>query len=252
MDAIKKNNGFLNVANGETITIFPLHGSKLKITVNVNIIYIDQLHENQIEDLTGIQRIKINCQIDNSLLSNATNEIQNAPDEFEEVWHKDYGEIDSGNLIDLDGDVSRLLDQVRLSSDWDNDSVRFDKILLRKQDSFDLSQFHTDHFNSCPPKVRKQGDLERIIFNVGKNSRFFAVLNLNPSAVMERIHDPFSFDEYNDFFNDQGVVDLIIYETPSFNGTVLHGLKFNAYSTIHSGFGAKDDIAIVLSKWTLK
>lgn len=252
MDAIKKINGFLNVANSETITIFPLHGSKLKITVNVHIVYINQLHENQIEDLTGIQRIKINCQFDNSLLSNAINEIHNAPDEFEEIWHKDYGEIDSGNLIDVDGDVSRLLDQVRLSSDWDNDSVRFDKILLRKQDSFDLSQFHTDHFNSYPPRIRKHGALERIIFNIGKNPRFFAVLNLNPSAVMERIHDPFSFEEYNDFFNDQGVMDLMIYETPSFNGALLHGLKFNAYSTIHSGFGAKSDIAIVLSKWTLK
>jgi hypothetical protein len=251
MDAIK-NNGFLNVVNGETITICPLQGSQLKITVNVNIFYINKLHENQIIDLTGIQRIKINCQIDDSLLSNAINEIKNAHDEFEEIWHKDYGEIDSGNLIDLDGDVSRLLDQVRLSSDWDDDSVRFDKILLRKQDSFDLSQFHTDHFNSYPPKIRKHGALERIIFNIGKNPRFFAVLNLNPSVVMERIHDPFSFEEYNNFFNDQGTMDLIIYETPGFNGTVLHGLKFNAYSTIHSGLGAKDDIAIVLSKWTLK
>ena len=251
MDAIK-NNGFLNLANGETITICPLQGSQLKITVNVNVVHIDELPENQILDLTGLQRIKINCQIDDSLLFNAINEIQNVPDEFEEIWHKDYGEIDSGNLIDLGGNVSRLLDQVRLSSGWDNDNVRFDKILLRKQDNFDLSQFHTDHFNSHPPRIREHGTLERIIFNIGKTPRFFAVLNLNPSVVMERIHDPFSFDEYNDFLNDQDVMDLIIYETPNFNGALLHGLKFNAYSTIHSGFGAKRDIAIVLSKWTLK
>ena len=115
------NQNIANISNldelsdGEMVYIKPLHDDPdFKILVRIQRITA----QNEPERLKklGISRFSINYHIDRTVLKEIINQILQLPDEFEELWHRDYGEIDSGNIIDSSGEASGLLDNISKSS----------------------------------------------------------------------------------------------------------------------------------------
>ena len=125
----KKN--FANISNldelsdGEMVYIKPFHDNPdFKFLVKIQRITA----QNEPERLKkiGIRRLSINFHIDRTVLTEIISQILQLPDEFEELWHRDYGEISSGNIIDSSGEASGLLDNISKSMEWENESPRFD------------------------------------------------------------------------------------------------------------------------------
>jgi len=200
---------------------------------------------------SGIDRVK--CDLDLLLSYSKQSFIKTIKQELgcvEEVWHRDYGEIDSGNVIDKNGRISQILDHLRDSLKWQKEIITFDKVMLRKDDTLNFDEFHADHFCSIPPRIRKDGFMERAIFNLNDVVRYFAVLNIHPVIVNSIIKDPMCLTEYKHLFEAVQPINISIVEIPPMESiSIIHGITFNAFTTIHSGVGQRGDLAAVISKW---
>ena len=250
------NQNIANISNldelsdGEMVYIKPLHDDPdFKILVRIQRITA----QNEPERLKklGISRFSINYHIDRTVLKEIINQILQLPDEFEELWHRDYGEIGSGNIIDSSGEASGLLDNISKSMEWGNESPRFDKFILRKRDNYRLSEFHTDHYCSQPERTRTKGMMKRAILNLGDTSRWIAVLNIPSSIVKNSIKDPYFKNNYKNMLTSIKKYDIVLIETaPSgYKRKEINGLIFDSFTTVHSGFGRKGEIGAVLSHW---
>jgi len=202
--------------------------------------------------LKGLRRVS--CALEQSQISlkeNLIDEFKNFSLGTEEVWHRDYGEIDSGNDIDDRGYISVFLDQIRDSLQWDKEGVTFDKVMLRREDNHDLDQFHADHFVSNPPKIRSKGVMERAIFNLNNIVRYFAVLNIAPEKVNTAIKDPYCLVDYENLLEEVQPIEIEILEIPPMRSPqMIHGICFDAFSTVHAGFGREGDLAAIVSNWS--
>jgi hypothetical protein len=235
--------------HGEIIKIQPIIGLDKEIMVQVVRCTADRpLPANM---AARVKRISIKDGIDTVSLKSAIGEIERLPDEFEEIWHKDYGEIDSGNYVDTVGAISTLLDSLADGIGWSRELPRFDKVHVRKNDDFGLNKFHADHFYSEPARTRLLGRMDRAIINLGESSRWLAVLVLPEELIKKYIADPYCQASYALLMSEieYGMLGLI--ETPK--RTVdnrLHGVVFNAFDLIHCGYGGKYDVAAIVSHWS--
>ena len=250
------NQNIANISNldelsdGEMVYIKPLHDDPdFKILVRIQRI-TTQNEPERLKKL-GISRFSINYHIDRTVLKEIINQILQLPDEFEELWHRDYGEIDSGNIIDSSGEASGLLDNISKSMEWGNESPRFDKFILRKRDNYRLSEFHTDHYCSQPERTRSKGVMKRAILNLGDTSRWVAVLDIPSSIVKNSIKDPYFKNNYKNMLTSIKKYDIFLIETaPSgYKRKEINGLFFDSFTTVHCGFGKKGEIGAVLSHW---
>jgi len=250
------NQNFANISNldelsdGEMVYIKPLHDDPdFKILVKVQ--RITAQNEPETLKKLGISRFSINYHIDRTVLTEIINQILQLPNEFEELWHRDYGEIDSGNIIDSSGEASGLLDNISKSLEWENESPRFDKLIFKKRDNFRLSEFHTDHYCSQPERTRTKGTMKRAILNLGDTSRWIAVLDIPSSIVKNNIKDPYFKNNYKNMLTVVNKFDMFLIETvPSgYKRKEMNGLFFDSFTTVHCGFGSKGEIGAVLSHW---
>ena len=250
------NQNIANISNldelsdGEMVYIKPLHDDPdFKILVRIQRITT----QNEPERLKrlGISRFSINYHIDRTVLKEIINQILQLPDEFEELWHRDYGEIGSGNIIDSSGEASGLLDNISKSMEWGNESPRFDKFILRKRDNYRLSEFHTDHYCSQPERTRTKGTMKRAILNLGDTSRWVAVLDIPSSVVKEKIKDPYCKKNYIKMLTHIERCDMLLIDTasPCHDREEINGLFIDSFSTVHCGYGKIGDLCAVLTHW---
>ena len=178
-------------------------------------------------------------------------QILNLPDEYEELWHRDYGEIDSGNIIDKTGKASELLDKLAHSLEWVGENPRFDKFIYRKRDNFYLSEFHTDHFSSKPERTRKYGVIKRALLNLGDSPRSIAVLDIPSSIVRKYIKDPYSKKNYINLLTKEKTWNMFLIDTPptAFDEKEISGLLFDSFSVVHCGFGKKGQMGALITSW---
>ena len=87
----------------------------------------------------GIKAVNLPMHLPRKIFDKCFRDLLSLPQDVEEIWHSDYGEIDSGNIIDKKGNVSKLLDLAVKSMDWDLECPRFDKLMLRKKEDFSLT-----------------------------------------------------------------------------------------------------------------
>ena len=235
--------------DGETVYIYPLGDIDFKIPVRIQRINAQKTNES-LKSL-GISRFKINCPIDRRILDEIMEQILNMPDEFEELWHRDYGEIDSGNIIDSTGKASQLLDKIAYNLEWAGEYPRFDKFIYRKRDNYNLSEFHADHYCSKPERTRKYGVMKRALINLGYFPRCIAVLDIPSLIVKKNINDPYAKKDYKKLLTRKNKWDMFLIETapPFFKERGISGLLFDSFSTVHCGFGKKGDFCAVISKW---
>ena len=78
----------------------------------------------------GIEVFNVPIQFPSDLINRCFQDLLLLPAEIEEVWHSDYGEIDSGNIIDKKGTVSRLIDTSSKAINWETEYPRFDKLMF--------------------------------------------------------------------------------------------------------------------------
>jgi hypothetical protein len=199
----------------------------------------------------GLDRVK--CDLDLPLADLKQDFIKNIKlkiGSVEEVWHRDYVEIDSGNVIDEEGLISDVLEHLRESLKWQKEEITFDKIMLREDDTLNFDEFHADHFCSIPPRIRTAGFMERAIFNLNDEVRYFSVLNIDPELVNSAIKDPMCLADYEHLLEVVQPIDITILEIPPMESvSMIHGIIFNAFTTVHSGVGKRGDLAAVISKW---
>ncbi|MEC8099638.1 MAG: hypothetical protein VX089_00325 [Pseudomonadota bacterium] len=174
-------------------------------------------------------------------------------DDHEDIWHHKYGEIDSGNIIDDNTEITLLLDELRKKMGLEKKNISFDKFTLRKQDYFNLSTFHSDHFNDANNFMqRKNLNIFRLILNLNKKyySRF-AVLDLDKEIISSKIKDPFNVKDYIDLYNSVQDIKINIYLIPPYNKKTsrYNAIKINVFNTIHCAFGYKGDFKAILTDW---
>jgi len=253
MSANNKNKdiafNFDNINDGETVYISPLGDRDFKIPVKVK--RLKAYKRNEILKSLGISIIQINCPIDRETLNEIMGQIRNKPDEYEELWHRDYGEIDSGNIFDTTGEASKLLDKLAQTLEWVGEYPRFDKFIYRKCDNFYFSEFHTDHFSSNPERTRSYGVIKRALLNLGDSPRGIAVLDIPSSIVKKYIKDPYSKKNYINLLTKEKKWSMVLVYTPppSFEEEKINGLLFDSFSLVHCGFGKKGELGAVLSHW---
>ena len=240
---------FDNINDDETVSISPLGDRDFKILVKFK--RLKDYKGNEILKSLGINRLQINCPIDRESINEIMGQIINMPDEYEELWHRDYGEIDSGNIIDTSGEASKLLDKLAHSLEWGGDYPRFDKFIYRKRDNFYFSEFHTDHFSSKPERTRSYGIIKRALLNLGDSPRCTAVLDIPSSIVKKYIKDPYSKKNYINLLTKEKLWSIFLIETPPpfFEEKGINGLLFDPFSVVHCGFGKKGELGAVLTHW---
>ena len=237
--------------DGEKIRVRPIGHLDVQIDATVHRILAGSMPVRTTR--SSVKRLTIHYPLDHSVRSDVVRQLEALPMEHEEIWHQKYGELDSGNIIDGSGAVSRLLDRLASALGWPCLCPRFDKVMLRKSDDRRLSDFHADHFNSRPKRTRHRGTMERVIFNLGTASRWFAVLDIPGTVVSKFIKDPYSDDDYARLLSGWQEKNVFLYETPPVGPLgQLHGLYFDAFSTLHCGYGMRGDMAAVISRWIPK
>jgi len=197
--------------HGDLIKICPFYGVESDILTKVNIVTANRPIPTHL--FGRVKRISFKNTFSEKCISNIKNNLIRIENDYEEIWHKDYGEIDSGNFIDKIGDTSTILDDLANCIGWSNIYPRFDKIHLRKKNNFHLNEFHTDHYNSDPERTRLLGTMERAIINLGKATRWFAILDIPDRLVQTTIFDPYHHSNYEKLLSSLSVINLILIET---------------------------------------
>lgn len=197
----------------------------------------------------GIKIVDLPIHLSGNLFNRCFQYLLSLPQDVEEVWHRDYGEIDSGNIIDKKGDVSKLLDLAVKAMDWELECPRFDKLMLRKDANFLLGSFHFDRFNSTPPRGPSQGTMERLIINLSQSSRFLAVMDIDLNAFPYLEDDSLTKEHYLRLCKQLPKIPVLLFEIPGSEKNLFYGLNYEATKTLHCGIGAVGDKALVLSKW---
>jgi hypothetical protein len=234
--------------HGDLLNIRPFYGVESELLTKIEI--VDAYQPIPIHLVNKIRRVSFKNTLSEIRISKIRNHLKQISHDYDEIWHKDYGEIDSGNLIDDIGDTSSMLNELAKCISWTNTYPRFDKIHLRKKNNFNLNEFHTDHYNSDPERTRLLGTMERAIINLGKATRWFAILDIPDRLVQTTIFDPYHHSNYEKLLSSLSVINLILIEThKSTYDECLHGLVFNAFECIHSGYGTKGDFSAILSNW---
>ena len=234
--------------HGDLLKIRPFYGVESELLTQIEIVTAYQ--PIPIHLVNKIRRISFKNTFSVKRISKIKNHLKRISNDYDEIWHEDYGEIDSGNFIDDIGDTSSMLNDLSGCINWSNTYPRFDKIHLRKKDNHNLNEFHADHYNSDPERTRTLGTMERAIINLGKTTRWFAILDIPDRLVQTTIYDPYHHSNYEKLLSSLSVVKLILIEThKSTYDECLHGLVFNAFECIHSSYGTKGDFSAILSNW---
>lgn len=242
-------NELLKLDEGQSFRFRPIQNIKAEINSVIRIFSPDEeIDKNCTVD---VSRVKIELPVDQTLRSEVVLRLEHAPKEHQEIWHQRYTEVDSGNIVDGTGAVSAFLDGLAKALGWPIEGPRFDKVMLRRRDDKCLSAFHCDHFNSKPQRIRTLGHMERVIVNCGTTRRWFAALDIPRHIISNVIADPYSVEDYHRLLKCVDGCPLLLYEMPPVNknGSVLHGVRFDAFATLHCGYGMRGDIAAVLSQW---
>ena len=197
----------------------------------------------------GIKGLNLTIQLPEELINRCVQELLLLPLEVEEVWHSDYGEIDSGNIIDEKGAVSRLIDTSSGAINWEIEYPRFDKLMLRKKEDFSLTSFHFDRFNSDPSRNPSQGTMERLILNLSQSPRFLAIMDIDLNAMPYLEDDNLTEEHYLKLCKQFPVIPVLICEIPGSKQNLFHCINYEATKTLHCGIGEVGEKAIVLSKW---
>ena len=175
--------------------------------------------------------------------------------DFQEIWHRNYTEIESGNLIDQGNYISESLDIFSKKLNYNNKNENFDKIMLRSTNDLSLNGFHTDHFNSFSNLNRKYGFIERTIINLREEKRVLAILDLEPEILRKSINSKYNVKDYLNLYKslDNKQNNILLVEIPKIkivgNHYLFFGIQFNSYPTLHATFGYKGDFSAVLSNW---
>ena len=210
--------------------------------------FFDQLHYDTFVKAVAFE--------DKNLAKNIAyikNQINSLPTNHEDLWHYNYGEIDSGNIIAKDKLVSSLLDQIRKKLKLKRKIISYDKFTLRKKNINNFSLMHADHFNDKNMSlIRSKITMQRYVINLNTNHKSqIAFLNINKNLVKKLILDPFNFEDYRKLFKITDNLTVKIYQIPPFNERTskFYGIKFDVFNTIHSAVGKKNDLKAVISNW---
>lgn len=243
-------NALLQLEDGQGFRFQPIQTIEVEIDAVIRILPSDAKRYKHCS--VDVSRVKIEMPFDQNLRSEMISQLEGWPKEHQEIWHRQYEEVDSGNIVDATGTVSAFLDGLATAYGWPIEGPRFDKVMLRRRDDKRLSAFHCDHFNSEPPRIRTLGSMERVIVNCGATRRWFVALDIPRHIVSDIVVDPYSSEDYRRLLKCSEGYDLLLYEMPPADPklSVLHGVRFDAFSTVHCGYGMRGDIAAVLSHWT--
>jgi hypothetical protein len=224
--------------------------------VNIKLYYVGK--DDPIQVRLGrrnlLERVTVPIFLNKSTIDKVADEIRRLPDDHSDIFHREYSVHDSGNIIDTNGYVSSLLNQLKKKIKIQC-QFNFDKLALRRETNLDLRDLHIDYFENCGFLFdRNQGYMERYIFNIGNIPRSTAIADINPKIISKYLSQKFSKLDMQDLFLKLSEFKMVEIVTPSYdhiNG-VLHGLKINVTELLHSSYGYQEEFAALLSQWVLR
>jgi hypothetical protein len=225
-------------------------------TVNAKLYHVGKDDPIQFRYGTRIllKRISVPIILNKSDIDKVSDQIRKLPNDHSDIFHREYSVHDSGNIIDTKGFVSSILDQLKKKMRIQC-QFNFDKLTLRRQSNHDLRDLHIDYYENCGILFdRKQGFMERYIFNIGNIPRSIAIADINPTIISDCLSLKYSIKSMNDLFLRSPEFNVVEVVTPSYeqkNG-VLHGIKINVTDLLHSEFGYQGEFAAMLTNWVLR
>lgn len=223
--------------------------SDFNLTVPVEVIV--QRHGVAIDKTKVIHWVWLAADLEQpSLIADARLSFESLDDDIDEVWHSDCPVADTGLLADKQGAISRLIDFLRVGLGWTNQVPSLDKIILSRNASTEVSGFHTDHFPFGTKTYRSQGSANRVILNLGFETR--VVCFLLPDREEElSLGDEYCLDDYRRLGDTLKGARLIITLLPGYSkSTGIAGVKFDAHNVLHSGLPHAGSMVAVLTDWT--
>ena len=232
--------------NGEKIFIKPFQGLNQKIEVCVKIV-----KHNEIKNNVYFKKIVLKNNIDINLVDKSVKYIKQFNNDHEECWHKKLNDNDSGNIIDKIGFVSDLLDKLRFNLNWENQYPSLDKLIVNKKNHIKLNEFHTDHFNCYPSRLRSNGDAKRVFINLSNNSRWVCIIDYDYKFIKNVIGNNYNIYDYKRLLNEykNNLILFFIECKRNTHKDYLYGIEIDAFYTIHGSYSKKNQILAVLTNY---
>ena len=240
-----RNSSSLRNREGDSL-IKPFHQSEQVVPIR-EWLTIDGSKPQTVNEYLSV--VAVDCPRIEKHLGPAVSNIQTLSAEFEEIWHRDFPEGDTGLIADSAGHCSDLLDSLRLATGWPLQTPSLDKLILTKHRSAGYRGFHTDDFSMVPNRAPELGTAERIIFNLGPETRRVAFLiksadqQSTAPAVKTSKLSPFAIENSR----PPALISTVVLAGRSSLGVL--GVRFDAQRTMHLGLASVGSIAAVLTSW---
>lgn len=194
--------------------------------------------------------LSLALQLDSRLLSLVQGESKRLPKDHADIFHRDYAEIDSGNVIDESGHVSELLDMLAESVKATCAS-NFNKVTWRHCEQTDLKDLHIDYFNSAKGDCKRGAErVFRYLFNLGDTVRYTAVLPI-PTSLFAAAPDTNSGEHFLDPILSRHDKPLVAYLIPVpplvLSAGRVNALRLDVLNLMHSGYGQAGELAGIVT-----